>query len=708
MLASRSVATAAQSTARPAAHGEVSGNPATLAAASRASWPALLLGAGLVAVLFYAAAAGGATRAPADARVEVALSLLAALGAAAWLFGPLRLAAPRLAWAGLALLAGFATWSALSIAWSVAPDATWTAANRTLAYVLAVVLAFAFGASHPRAARRAAEAGVCLVLPLALYALGGKLAPGLDVLGLSLNHTGFFARLREPLDYWNALGLLCAMTAPLALALAVDTERRSAIRLAALAALLVFLLVLGFTYSRGSVIALLPALAVSLGAGGARLRSLLVFGLAALATAPTLAFAFTTPALTSSLVPLGAREDAGLDAALIFLGSLALLLAAGLLLGRLERRIPPDPRRSRRIGAALGVVAVALLLAGLGVVAASDRGLGGTVADTWREFKETREKSVADPARLVSASSANRWEWWEEAAGAFSAKPVAGWGASSFPVTHMLYRTRNTSVRQPHSMPLQFLAETGVVGAFLALTGLLLLVAAAVRSARGRPAAAALAATAVAWLAGSLADWHWDIPGVTLLALGAAGVATASATPPPRDPSVAPPPAITPRALGLAAAVLVLCVTAVCAALPALSRSETDRALERPGKTRAERERAIRRALVAARIDPLASEPLLAAATLAERANRPNRARGYIRRAIAREPNLADPWVELAQLAADRGDTAELDRAARRALELDPRSPTARGLAARAAAAEAPAGGSPTATGTPLSPSSAP
>ena len=51
-----------------------------------------------------------------------------------------------------------------------------------------------------------------MVSLVALYALGGKVAPGLHVGGLfDLDQTGVVARLRAPLEYWNALGLLCAL-----------------------------------------------------------------------------------------------------------------------------------------------------------------------------------------------------------------------------------------------------------------------------------------------------------------------------------------------------------------------------------------------------------------------------------------------------------------------------------------------------------------
>ena len=77
-------------------------------------------------------------------------------------------------------------------------------------------------------------------------------------------------------------------------------------------------------------------------------------------------------------------------------------------------------------------------------------------------------------------------------------------------------------------MPLQFLTETGLIGALLALGGLALLGVAAIRNLRVRPPgterafAAALLAGVFAWSLHLWLDWDWDIPAVTLPVLVAA------------------------------------------------------------------------------------------------------------------------------------------------------------------------------------------
>ena len=62
--------------------------------------------------------------------------------------------------------------------------------------------------SYPRAAAAAALALAALSLLVVLWALGDKTFPGLHVGPLDLNPGDRFARLREPVDYWNALALV--------------------------------------------------------------------------------------------------------------------------------------------------------------------------------------------------------------------------------------------------------------------------------------------------------------------------------------------------------------------------------------------------------------------------------------------------------------------------------------------------------------------
>lgn len=669
---------------------------------------AAVLAAALVAACAYAAFASGATDVGEEWRLQIGLAAAALAALAAWASGArIAIATSPAGWCALGLLAAFAAWSAITLAVSVAPDLTWASTNRAIAYALVLALAIAVGTSADRAIERV-SAGILLVgLAVAAFALGGKVVPGVNVGGLfDLNHTQVFSRLRAPLGYWNALSLLCALAVPIAVRMAVDRTRGDRVRLPALAGLWLLVLVCGLTYSRGGVLALVVATIVLTALGGARLRGLVALGLAAGATLPALAVAFSRPALTGNYVPLGARISDGRLLGAVALVCLGLLLAAGWAALRLERRVRWTPGRSRLTWRALGGLAALLVLATIASAVASPGGLGGSVSDARERFTTAREApSEQDPSRLLSTNSSNRWVWWQEAAGAWSDRPLAGWGAGSFPVTHLDFRQQPLSVRQPHSVPLQFLAETGLVGFLLAMGALGALLWAALQrvramaSGRERDLAVALLAGGTAYLAHGFYDWDWDIPGVTVPALLMLGVLAARP-----GAVVARPARDAVRPLLLAGGAVALLAFAASAALPAWSDSKSAAALAslRDGSSAGELEDAAAEAELAARLNPLAVEPLIAAATIAQRRGRVLEQRRLLLRAVRRQPRSEVAWIRLAQVAFVLGDRNGVLRASRRVVELDPLNPAARDLARGAVVFRAPAASSPSAPGTPL------
>jgi hypothetical protein len=686
-----------------------------LAAPTRSvAGPRLLVG--LILACAYAAFAQGATALPQETQLQVLVAGLTLAGLVAWLgTGAQRPLAARSALIGVGLLGAFAAWCGLSLLWSVSPADTWVELNRSIDYALVTALALAAASRVAAPAELVARGMLAVALAAALYALGGKVIPWVHIHGLfDLNQTAIFSRLRAPLDYWNALGLLCVIGVPLALRLATDVTRKPNARVRSLAALGLLLTVLGMTYSRGGVLAVVAALIATTCLGGPRLRGLLAFGLAALAAIPALAFAFGRAALTHDNVPLGDRVAPGLELGLLIVLCLLALAYAGRRLIATEAYYPEEPLRTARIWRGLrrgALVALALLVLGLLV---SSRGLFGEISHQVHSFTQAKAVPVSDPSRLLSTNSGNRWVWWKEAAGAFSARPLSGWGAGSFPTTHLLYRQPPPlSVRQPHNVPLQLLAETGLIGALLALGGIAALIATAVRRLRHAPhgreqaLAGACLAAAIAWLVHGVVDWDWDIPGVTLPALVLLGVAAAREMPlrqPPARPSDERSPHV--ARIALAALTLGLAAIAASAILPALSQSKANQALTEAADatTPAQLQHAAATADLAARLNPLNDVPLIDAGFIADRRGLYVVERNYLLRAVARNPFDAAPWIRLAYVATELDDRRGLLAASKRALALDPIGTPSLGLAITSEAFIALPQDSATATGTPLAP----
>ena len=131
-----------------------------------------------------------------------------------------RVGEPRLGRSGLAVvgtLAAVCAWIGLTILWSIAPDRSWDAFNRSLAFLaflgLGILLA---GAAGRVAARLGALLLVIVTGAVLTWALVAKTIPALDPEG---DRTG---RLREPVEYWNALALLADVALALGLWLGVS------------------------------------------------------------------------------------------------------------------------------------------------------------------------------------------------------------------------------------------------------------------------------------------------------------------------------------------------------------------------------------------------------------------------------------------------------------------------------------------------------
>lgn len=632
------------------------------------------LGTWLLVVLvfagLFAAFNNGATSIPQESRLQVGIAatgLVCGIGLAA---GGLWAGRAPLAWSGVALLGGFGLWSALSASWSAAPDESWLAANRTIAYAVVVAVAIVAASNTRDAPQRIAVGIAGAALLVALYALGGKILPGFHLFGLDLNPGDEFARVREPIGYWNAVGILCVMAAPVCIWLTAFPEAHPRLRIGALLALIVFVLTTATTYSRGAMLAYLAVLAVMVGAGPQRLRRLAVGVGAIVAALPSIAVSFGIHDLSEGGLSLDDRTGAGALLGAVLLLSLAAVAVAGRELLRLEGRVRWTPRQSRLVWRAMAAAAAALLIVGVGALAVSSRGLTGEISHQVEMFKEPKGGPGNDPSRLISSNGSNRWIWWQEALGAFSDKPLGGWGAGSFPVVRHLYRRYDAPVRSTHSVPLQFLSETGLVGAALGLGALGLLGAAAARRVRTssgveRSARLALLAAATAWAVHSLIDWDWEIPAVTIPALVSVAVAAA---PLPRG-NKGPVRRSAPAMLAIAsAAAAVLLVASV--ALPSMAETKRVESLRDAGQ--GSLREADADADLAHKLNPLSVEPLFAEAGIARSRGEIERAASLLAEATRLQPDNFETWQRLGQFELAIGDYAAAARAIRHQAAANP------------------------------------
>jgi hypothetical protein len=679
--------------------------------AGRSGAAAALIGA-LVALALYAAFADGAANLAGQAWLQGMVAVVAAVSAGGLVWtGSLRFVAPRRAVLGIGLLASFAAWNAISLGWSVAPDTTWTEFNRAVTYVIVLALAIVAGASRPDSVKLLGRGYLAVVLLVAAYAIGQKLVPGLHIGGLiDLNQPQSLPRLEEPLGYWNALGVFLAMGAPVALALAADRTAGRRLRLASLLGLEVVLLTLGLTYSRGALLALAVGLIVAVASGGSRLRSLLWLGSAAVAAVPPLVVAVVDSNLTGVHVPLGSREQGGVLLTIILAASMLVLRTAGTRVIAAEPRHTVGPERARRIGRALAALAAALLVAGVVAMAVSPRGLTGTISHAWHTFTATEGTSSYAPDRLLSVDSENRWVWWKEAVGAWSDRPFTGWGAGSFAVIQPRFSNGYLPVKQPHSVPLQFLAETGLIGAGLAIAGFGLLLAAglgAVRRARApdRALLAALLGAVTIYAVHTLYDWDWDIPGVTLPALLCLGVLVGHAADRRRGVDRYDSRRGI-RTVALATVSLALCAVALSAVLPSVAASEAQSAvtLAASNASPSALAQADSKAILASRLDPLSDKALIVQADIATRYHQFRRALSDLQTAVRRDPEDVVPWARMISAEVSLHDYEAMLAIGRRLLQLSPSAGYSHFVVSQALVLLAPPAASPTSVKTPLPP----
>ena len=520
---------------------------------------------------------------------------LALLAAAVLLARPPALGRPGALFLGS--LGGLTVWCGLSTLWSTSPDRSWTTTNRTLVYLAFALLGVLVGA---RLGRRAlANAATLLVAVLVAWALLAKCVPALYA------DYGRVARLRAPVEYWNELALLLAAGVPLALWTAARRRVEGVVLLYALTVALLL------TYSRFGVALAFAGAVAWIALDGDRVESLAALGLGGGVGVAAFGVALALPGITNDGVSRAARDHDGWIFALVLLAGTAVVAGAGLALR--GRQVSPAGRR--RIERAALVAGLALIA---GAVVASVV-LGGRL---WNDFTSPGGQLSNSHGRLGSARS-DRWTWWHEAWHAFTRHPAGGTGAGTFELTNKLLRHTPIEVDDPHSTPLRFLSETGIVG-FLLFAGTAAGALWGAWRARVDAASRALGLVVAVFFAHTLVDKDWNYVAGCAPCLFVAGALVAV-------PSAA---SVTRPLLALAAVAIALAGVYSLAA-PWLAQRQLAHASDVAGVKRAHT------------YDPLSTDALVEWATFEAAAGNLKKAESLYRDATALEPENAGTWYQL-------------------------------------------------------------
>ncbi|HTZ65472.1 MAG TPA: O-antigen ligase family protein [Solirubrobacteraceae bacterium] len=675
-------------------------------------WPTLLT-AGFICLVTFVPKGG--LNLESMTTTEIVVTLLAGLLAAgAILVTPAArslLDARRYGLWPLGLLVAFTALSAVSIVWSVQPDASYQDACRLLAY------SAVFGASVALV-RLAPERWPAILGGVALgtfvvcaYALATKVFPG------ELAPLVTYARLEEPFGYWNAIGLTAALGSISCMWLGARRSGHGLLSALAYPALGVMLVTLMLAYSRGALVALLIGLALWFCIVPLRLRGAALLIVAGLGAGAVVAWDFSRHALTTDGVALGERASAGHQLGTLLVVMVVVLALVGIAIGFTTARRAPAVVSRRRAGALLVALMVIAVIGAAGALAHSHRGFTGSISHAVSTLTNPNAKPPPNtPGRLTAVASV-RARYWKEALEVFAAHPVLGAGADGYETARLRYRTATLEVKHAHGFVVQTLADLGAFGLLLALALLFTWMAAAgrathpfnrrwtswgawreLRSGRGpgwrrlrgdeltrytseRIGLLTMVCLVVVFGAHSFVDWTWYVPGDALVALLCAGwlaghgplsLASSDWSLTRVWPAVRPLSAHAARAatnglehpgrsshgtgahvreqltpMRVGVAVAVIIATL----LAAWSQWQPQRSVNASQRALAllasAPQRALAQANAAVSRDPLSAQALFTLATVQQARGESARARATLERAVRRQPSNPQTWLEL-------------------------------------------------------------
>jgi hypothetical protein len=544
---------------------------------------------------------------------------------------------------GLLCLAG---WTAISLTWSPLPEAARNDALLATLYALVFVAALVVGG---QGRSKATMLGV-------VVAGFGTLALATEIKLIGTAHPADLyasGRLFFPIGYWNAQAAMFLLGFWPAVALAA---RRSApLVLRALSCGVAASLLAGavLVQSKGGTIGLAISVIAVLALAKDRLRILVVLLLTAVPVAAaylplTRPYRLDTSGATDTALDAGIRSAATWAIA-IGVGVAALGAIYALLDSRLE--LTAKVRRACALAALVG-----LLLAVLGGVSAALVTIDHPIAfvsHKWQAFKHMPTSSGGS-SHLFSLGS-NRYDFWRVAGDEFVAHPLAGIGQHGFAAAYLIKGRSAETPQRAHSVFLDQLSETGIVGFLFLVVGIgapLVLIA---RRARSSILHAGIFGAGIYWLVHASVDWIWAFPAIGIPLFLLLGIGAAPRTNRPLG-----------LRIGIPAAVAVGFITLFAFVPPWLSDRFTNDALSATPATARDDLRWARR------LDPLAVDPFVVESELATTQAGSVAA---LRRAVDLEPRSVTNWYQLGLEELDAGRYSHARRDLRVARRLDPRDP---------------------------------
>ena len=558
-------------------------------------------------------------------------------------------------------------WTAISVAWSPAPDTSLADAQRVFTYALC----FACGLWFCSLLGARSELSLLPIVVAGAFAGGATLIAlltGDDPRTLLESYDG---TLEYPIGYRNANAAFFAIVLFPAIGLAASRTTEWWLRGLAAGTATLCLSAFLFAQSRASLPALIVAGLVLLLISPIRVRHLtwsliaIVPAMAAVPAAVALHGAGDSPLLQA----VDELRGAGRAMALAALASAVI----GMVVARVGRGAQASETVRRRGNRAVLAGMALLAVAGAALFVAREGDPVDWADERIEEFENAGTPDLTDrDTRFGVNVGSGRYDIWRVALDEFQAEPVLGTGAGGFQYAYMRDRESGTDLQDAHSFQLEILSELGIPGILLLTVGLGAVVAGAWRSRRAGLTASSLTAIALAtgayWFLHSSVDWFWAYPAITATVLALLGAACA--------PAMAAAGAGRRRAWRPVALVAVG-VVALSAVPPLLSERYVDAAY---AGWKSDIGRAYDDLDRAAALNPFSEEPLLAEGAIALAAGDRERALAAFRDAAEERPEEWAAHYYVADLSR-RTDPALARREAEIALSQNPNTLEIRRLA---------------------------